>query len=170
MPRPPTEGLTFIAREPHYKARSFPQFYGPPVDKLRGLSDRLLIVSALDYGRRRRDVTVGRGDVDTIMRHWRLLLFQECKSLSLPGTAVGRVPTVGTNPPTTIFQFQPLAHKARPALTNGGRREPTRITRRAGLPGRAARGSVFPRKAICQVPASGFFIWSKVADARAKPQ
>jgi hypothetical protein len=33
-----------VARKAHLKARSFPQFYGSAVDKLRGLADRLLIV------------------------------------------------------------------------------------------------------------------------------
>jgi hypothetical protein len=37
-------------------------------------------------------VAVGRGDVDAVVRHGRLLAFQECKSLSHPGTAVGRMP------------------------------------------------------------------------------
>ena len=36
-------------------------------------------------------------------------------------------------------------------LTAGPTRRPTRITRRVIFPGRAARGSVPPRKAICQV-------------------
>ena len=36
--------------------------------------------------------------------------------------------------------------------------------------GRAARGSAFPRKATCQVLASGIYsFWSKVADARKAP-
>src|SRR4051812_8705293 len=35
-----------IARKAHNKACSLPQFYGSAVDKLRGLADRLLIVSA----------------------------------------------------------------------------------------------------------------------------
>jgi hypothetical protein len=37
-------------------------------------------------------------------------------------------------------------------LTAEDKREPTRITRRGCLPGRAARGSISPRKATCQVP------------------
>jgi hypothetical protein len=49
-----------VARKAHLKARSFPQFYGSAVDKLRGLADRLLIVSALDHGR-------GRGDVPSVV-------------------------------------------------------------------------------------------------------
>jgi hypothetical protein len=85
-------GLAFVAREPHDKARAFPQLDGLPVGQLRGLTDRLLIVSTLDDGRRRGDVAVGRGDVDAVVRHGRLLAFQECKSLSHPGTAVGRMP------------------------------------------------------------------------------
>ena len=39
-----------------------------------------------------------------------------------------------------------------------GWRGPTRLTRRGIFPGRAARGSISPRKATCQVPASGLHL------------
>jgi hypothetical protein len=58
-----------IARKAHNNACSLPQFYGSAADKLRGLADRLPIVSALDHGRGRGDVTVSRRDVDAVMRH-----------------------------------------------------------------------------------------------------
>jgi hypothetical protein len=41
------------------------------------------------------------------------------------------------------------------------------ITRRACFPGRVARGSAFPRKATCQVPASGLF---KLVQGRRRAQ
>ena len=94
--------LTFVARETHDKTRAFPQLDGLAVGELGGFTDRLLIVSALDYRRRRGDVTVGRGDVDAIVRHWRVLSFQECKLLSHSGTAVGRVPDARPNPAVVI--------------------------------------------------------------------
>jgi hypothetical protein len=61
--------LTVVAREAPDKARALPQFHGPPVRELSGLSDRFLIVSALYYGRGRSDVTASRDDVDAIVRH-----------------------------------------------------------------------------------------------------
>ena len=66
-------GLTFVARESHEKARAFPQLDGLPVGQLGGLGDRLLIVGALDDGGGRGHVAVGRGDVNAVVRHGRLL-------------------------------------------------------------------------------------------------
>ena len=43
----------------------------------------------------------------------------------------------------------------------------TRLTRRGSIPGRAARGSISPRKATCQVPASGSSSFGPRSPARA---
>ena len=43
-------------------------------------------------------------------------------------------------------------------------RRPTRITRRGCLPGRAARGSAFLRKATAKFWRVSFLIWTKVAE------
>ena len=53
-------------------------------------------------------------------------------------------------------------------LTAGTMRGPTRLTRRGSIPGRAARGSISPRKATCQVPASGSSSFGPRSPARAK--
>ena len=53
-------------------------------------------------------------------------------------------------------------------LTAGTMRGPTRLTRRGSIPGRAARGSISPRKATCQVPTSGLSSFGPRSPARAK--
>ena len=55
-------------------------------------------------------------------------------------------------------------------VDSGGWRGPTRLTRRGSIPGRAARGSISPRKATCQVPASGLSSFGPRSPARAKGQ
>ena len=53
-------------------------------------------------------------------------------------------------------------------LTAGTMRGPTRLTRRGSIPGRAARVLISPRKATCQVPASGLSAFGPRSPARAK--
>ena len=93
---------------------------------------------------------------------------------ALPGTLGGQLWGEGTieppshGSPAIQSRFEVPRSKECPAVTQrrprvrfdspAKRVEPSRITRRGCLPGRAARGSAFLRKATCQVLASEHLI------------
>jgi hypothetical protein len=93
------QAALILGREAHDETRALPQLYGTPVGELGGLSDRLLIVCTLDHGRGRGDVSVGRRDVDAIMRHSR------CRSRNVSRYPITEPLSVGS---PTRNQIQPL--------------------------------------------------------------
>jgi hypothetical protein len=125
-----------IAWEPHYEARSLPQLYGSAVEKLRRLSDRLLIVIAFDYGRRCGDVTLSGGEVDAIV--WQGGLCRgNVNSYHIPQMPSVRYPT-HTHPELRFFSERRLPDLDRLAPQVSAVQFQIGRRRRAMLPSRCA--------------------------------